>query len=226
MKTLGMIGGTSWYSTVEYYQEINRRVSEIIGSQGNPELILYSINIELMRGMDIDKIKSRYLKISHQLEHDGADGIIICANTPHLVYEYVQPKISIPILHIGDAIGLEAKNQGLKVLGLLGNKPTMTGDFISGYLKRKYGIEVIIPEGHSLEKSHYYVSKELTRGVFSKEARDFYNNQMEELRKRGAEGMILGCTELPLLLKDDNIDIPTLSTTNLHIQMAVEFLTD
>ncbi|MCX2744176.1 amino acid racemase [Mangrovivirga sp. M17] len=224
MKKLGLIGGTSWHSTIVYYREINKGVGEIIGHQANPELILYSINIELMREMDKDKIRAKYLDVAYKLQEMGAEGIIICANTPHLVYDYVQPKIDIPILHIGDAIGKEAKKRGLKTLGLLGNKPTMTGDFISGYLKKNFDINVIIPNGHSLEKSHYYVSKELTQGVFSDEARTFYNNQMLTLKENGANGIILGCTELPILINQEVDDLITISSTDLHIKMAIDFI--
>ncbi|QCK15167.1 aspartate/glutamate racemase family protein [Mangrovivirga cuniculi] len=224
MKTLGLIGGTSWYSTLVYYREINKRVGDLIGSQGNPELILYSINIELMREMDKEKIKSKYLTVSKKLQDAGAEAIMICANTPHLVYEYVQPKIDIPILHIGDAIGRNAIKRELKTLGLLGNKPTMTGDFISGYLKRNFDIDVILPQDGSINKSHYFVSKELTQGKFTKNAEEFYLEKIKEFEKANVDGVILGCTELPLLIKHSSTNLPLLATTDLHIEMAVEFI--
>lgn len=224
MRTLGMIGGTSWHSTIEYYKGINQRVGEKIGRQGNPPLILYSINIELMREMNKDKIKAKYLEVAIKLQGAGAEAIIICANTPHLVYEYVQPKIDIPILHIADATGQAAEKKGLKKLGLLGNKPTMTGDFIPSILQKNYGIKTIIPESFAVSKAHYYVSQELTQGVFSDEARLFFLDQMKGLQENGAEGIILGCTELPILLKEDMSDIPMLATTDLHIQMATDFI--
>ncbi|WKK80758.1 aspartate/glutamate racemase family protein [Marivirga arenosa] len=224
MKTLGLIGGTSWHATVEYYTQINQKVSEVIGKQANPELLIYSINIELMREQNKEKINSKYLEVSKKLQEAGADAIIICANTPHMVYDYVQPKIDIPILHIGTATGKSAQASKMKTLGLLGNKPTMTGDFISSKLKNDYGMEVIIPEGESLDKSHYYVSKELTQGTFSDEAKSFYLNQIKEMKKRGADGIILGCTELPILLKGIDSELPMLRTTDLHIEMAVEFI--
>lgn len=224
MKTLGLIGGTSWHATVEYYSQINQKVGELIGKQANPELVIFSINIELMREQNQKKIQAKYLEVSLKLQEAGADGIIICANTPHMIYEYVQPKIDIPILHIGVATGRAAQDHGLKKLGLLGNKPTMTGQFIPSVLENDFGMEVLIPEGKDLEQSHFYVSKELTQGVFSDEAKDFYLNQIKELKKRGADGIILGCTELPLLLKDVKAELPMLSTTGLHIEMAVNFI--
>jgi len=224
MKTLGLIGGTSWHATVEYYSQINKKVGEIIGTQGNPELIIYSINIELMREQDKEKIQAKYLEVSKILQEAGADGIMICANTPHMIYDYVQPKLDIPILHIGIATGRAAQDAGLRKLGLLGNKPTMTGRFIPDVLENDFGMDVIIPEGENLDNSHFYVSKELTQGVFSNEAKDFYLRQIKEMKNRGADGIILGCTELPLLLKDLNTDIPLLKTTDLHIEMGVNFI--
>jgi aspartate racemase len=226
MKTLGLIGGTSWHATVEYYSQINQKVGDVIGKQANPELIIYSINIELMREQNKEKIQAKYLEVSKKLQEAGAEGIIICANTPHMIYDYVQPKIDIPILHIGIATGRAAQDAGLKTLGLLGNKPTMTGKFIPSVLENDFGMKVIIPEGEDLDQSHHYVSKELTQGTFSDEAKAFYLNQIKELKRRGADGIILGCTELPLLLKDVEADLPMLATTDLHIEMAVNFILD
>ncbi|MFC4632746.1 aspartate/glutamate racemase family protein [Dokdonia ponticola] len=224
MKTLGLIGGTSWHSTIEYYKLINELVGKEIGSQANPPLIIHSINIELMREQNKEKINTTYLEVSRKLEQAGAEAIIICANTPHMVYNYVQPKINIPILHIADAAGKEAKKLGLKKLGLLGNKPTMIGDFIPEILQTNYQIETIIPEVDYLSQAHQYVSKELTQGTFTEEAKQFFLAQIDLLVKRGAEGIILGCTELPLLIKQNEVHIPLVATTDLHAQMAVDFI--
>ena len=224
MKKLGLIGGTSWHSTIEYYKLINSYASEVMGLQGNPELIIHSINIELMRSQDMEKINSKYLEVARSLQNEGARAIVICANTPHMVYDFVQPKIDIPILHIADATGKEADKLGLKKLGLLGNRPTMTGEFIPKILQKNYAIQTIIPEPGFLDESHHFVSKELTRGIFSEEARKFYRSQIGLLKKNGADGIILGCTELPILLKEENLDIPLLATTDLHAEMAVDFI--
>ena len=219
-----MIGGTSWHSTIVYYRQINELVGEKIGTQGNPPLILYSLNIELMRAGDKEKINQTYLEVATKLQNAGADAIIICANTPHMVYPFVAPKIGIPILHIADASGKEAIGKGLKKLGLLGNKPTMTGGFIQSHLKQKYNIHTIIPADEFIEQSHDYVSKELTRGKFTATAKAFFLQQMKLLKDRGAEGIILGCTELPILLDQQDFDLPMLATTQLHTQMAADFI--
>lgn len=224
MNLIGLIGGTSYHSTIVYYRLINELVQEKIGAQGNPPMLIYSQNIELMREQDVEKINETYLNTSLMLQGAGAKAIVICANTPHMVYEFVQPKINIPILHIADAIGMQAKKLGLKKLGLLGNKPTMTRDFIPKVLKERYNIETIIPEEHCLSQAHNYVSKELTQGIFSEKARTFFLNQMELLKVRGADGIILGCTELPILFENTDFELPLLSTTDLHAQMAADFI--
>lgn len=224
MKTIGLIGGTSWHSTLDYYRLINSLVAEKIGSGGNPPLILYSINIEIMRSQDWDKINAKYLEVAGILQKAGAEAIVICANTPHTVFDYVQPVIDIPFLHIGDAIGKSAVRTELTTLGLLGNKPTMTGTFIPSYLETHYKIKTLIPEGMGIDRSHYFVSKELTRGKFTDEAREFYIAQIELLKNRGAKGVVLGCTELPILISQEDTAVPLIPTTQLHAQMAADFI--
>ncbi len=224
MKTIGLIGGTSWHSTLDYYRLINSLVSEKIGTEGNPPLILYSLNIEIMRSQDWEKINQKYLEVARILHNAGAEAIVICANTPHTVFKFVQPQIDIPILHIADAIGKSAEADNLKTLGLLGNKPTMTGEFIPAYLDTHFKIKTLIPEDMGVARSHYFVSKELTRGIFSDEAREFYLRQIDALQKRGAEGVILGCTELPILLSQEDTKVPLIPTTHLHAQMAADFI--
>lgn len=224
MRTLGMIGGTSWHSTIEYYRLINQGVGERIGHHLNPPLILHSINIAVMRQQNWEKINQTYLVTAQKLENAGAEAIIICANTPHKVYEFVQPKIGIPILHIAAAIGQRARDLGLHTLGLLGNKPTMTGGFIPAFLKAHFGIETLIPDEVYINRSHYYVSKELTQGQFSDKAKAFYIDQIERLHRKDAEGIILGCTELPLLLSQEDAKLPLIETTQLHAQAAIDFI--
>jgi|SRR5690625_283834 len=224
MKTIGLIGGTSWHSTIAYYRLINEMVGETVGTDQNPPIWIHSLNIQLMRGQNRNEINEKYLEVARQLEDNGAEAIAICANTPHMVYPFVQPKINIPILHIADATGHAAKKQGLTKLGLFGNKPTMTGDFISARLKDHFNIDVILPGEEEIERSHYFVSQELTRGKFTGEARSFYREQILRLADRGADGIILGCTELPLLLEQDSASVPLLPTTHLHARMIADFI--
>lgn len=224
MKTLGLIGGTSWHSTIVYYRLINELVGEKIGTQGNPPMIIHSINIEVMREQNVDRIHATYLDVAQKLQTAGAEAIVICANTPHMAYDFVQPKINIPILHIAEATGQEAAKLELNKLGLLGNRPTMTKGFISNLLKNNYDIETLVPEARYLSQAHEYVSKELTQGIFTAEAKNFFLEQIGLLKDQGAKGIILGCTELPLLIKQEDVDLPLLSTTDLHAKMAVDFV--
>jgi aspartate racemase len=177
-----------------------------------------------MRRGDKDEINQSYLDVALRLQAAGAKAILICANTPHMVHPFVAPKIKIPILHIADATGQEAKSKGIKQLGLLGNRPTMTGGFIQNRLKEHFDIDTIIPNEEFVSQSHHYISTELTQGKFSPAAKDFFLNQMELLKERGAEGMILGCTELPMLIDQQDFSLPLMDTTELHIQMGVDFI--
>lgn len=225
MKTIGLIGGTSWHATEAYYRLINEAISSATNGLENPPLLIHSINIALMRTGDKDSINKKYLEVAQGLEQQGAQSIVICANTPHMVYGFVQPNIGIPILHIGDATGEEATKNGYKTLGLLGTRPTMTEPFLKNWIGQKYHIDVLIPENDGdIEKVHDLIANELTQGIFSDGARKYYSKQIEVFEDRGADSVILGCTELPLLLKQEDFSIPLLATTNLHAQMAVNFI--
>src|SRR5690554_3100224 len=224
MKKLGLIGGTSYHSTIDYYRMINEKVGDVIGADQNPELLLYSLNIALMRSGDEDKIKNEYLRISKKLISIGAEGILICANTPHLVYDFVQSQIDVPILHIGEAIGDYAVKNNFKNLGMLGTKPTVKIGFLEDFLKAHYSFDITLPNEENIDKIHHYISKELTQGVFSEEAKTFFLDQMKELQKKGADAMIMGCTELPLLIKQEETDFQLIDTTGLHVELAVDFI--
>jgi aspartate racemase len=224
MRTLGLIGGTSWHSTIVYYRLINEMAGKRTGTHANPPLIIYSLNVELMREHNVEKIKTTYLHIARKLEIAEANAIVICANTPHLVYDYVKDKISIPILHIADAIGLEASRLGFRKLGLLGTRPTMKGDFLHKRLKEQFGIETLIPEDDFLDEIHLYISQELTRGKFTESAKSFFLDHIQLLKEKGAQAVIMGCTELPLLISSEDSELPLLQSTNLHAEMAVNYI--
>lgn len=224
MKKLGLIGGTSYHSTIDYYRMINERVGDQIGTDKNPTLLLYSLNIELMRSGDLERIKEEYLRISNVLIDAGAEGILICANTPHLVYEFVQPQIDVPILHIAEAIGKEAQRRGFQSLALFGTKPTVKLGFIADYLKEHFSIHTVLPDDQEIDRVHHYISKELTQGKFTKEAKRYFLDQMESVSKKGADAMILGCTELPILIQEDMTEYALIDTTGLHVDLAVDFI--
>lgn len=224
MKTLGMIGGTSWHSTIDYYRLINELASKKLNDGSNPPLILYSLNIALMREMNPDRIGAAYFRISKILEAAGAEAIIICANTPHMIYPVVAPRIDVPILHIADATANEAKKLGIHKLGLLGTKTTMEKDFLKDRLRKEHGLDTLTPGMNSRAEIHRIISEELTRGQFTDSAREFLLEEMAKLRLQGADGIILGCTELPLLIQPEDFELPLLNTTLLHAEMAVDFI--
>jgi aspartate racemase len=224
MKTLGLIGGTSWHSTIEYYRYINEMVSKLFDPPENPPLLIYSLNVDLMRRGDWEEIKQAYLDISLNLQRAGAEAIVICANTPHKVIPFVAPQIDIPFIHIADATGEEAKSLGLKNLGLLGTKPVMEEDFISGQLTKEYHIQTIIPDRRKRVQMHRIIANELTQGIFQESTKQFVLSEMQNLKTEGADGIILGCTELPMLIKPKDFDLPLLDTTYLHAKKAVDFI--
>jgi len=224
MKKLGLIGGTSYHSTIDYYRMINEKVGKKIGHDKNPELLLYSLNIALMRSGDREKIQAEYLRISKELISIGAEGILICANTPHMVYEFVQPKIDVPILHIGKAIGDYAVKNNFKNLGLLGTKPTVKIGFLENFIKANYPLDITLPDEEQIDTVHNYISNELTQGFFSNQAKAYFLDQMKVLETKGADAMILGCTELPMLIKQAETDFQLIDTTGLHVDLAVDFI--
>ena len=224
MRTLGLIGGTSYHSTIDYYRMINEKVGDVIGKDQNPTLLLYSLNIALMRSGDEEKIKNEYLRISKELISIGAEGILICANTPHMVYDFVQSQIEVPILHIGKAIGDYAVKNNFKNLALLGTKPTVKKRFLEDYLKANYPLDITLPDEENIDKVHHYISKELTQGIFSKEAKTYFLDQMKVLQAKGADSMIMGCTELPMLIKQEETEFQLIDTTGLHVELAVDFI--
>ena len=229
MKALGLIGGTSWYSTVEYYSYLNRAVNDAYGNNTNPPLILYNLNQQkihdLQAANDWGAIAVLYTEAAKRLRAGGAEGIIFCANTPHKVYAQVAQNLDIPVLHIADATGAAIKKAGLKKVGIVGTLYTMQDGFIGDWLKEHYGIESIAPtSANSQHELHRIIQQELQLGVFKPASRTYVLQQIEELRKRGAEGIVLACTEFPLIIKPEDLNVPVFDTTLLHSQMAVDFI--
>jgi aspartate racemase len=229
MKVLGLIGGTSWYSTVEYYRNINEAVNDAYGNNTNPPLILYNLNQrevhELQRGNQWDAIAALLTEAAVRLRAAGAQGIMFCANTPHKVYAQVAKNIDLPILHIADATGAAIRSKGLKKVGLIGTQYTMEDGFIAERLKERYGIETIVPGvSTARQELHRIIQKELDVGIFKADSKKYVLQQIAELRHRGAQGIVLGCTEFPLIIKSEDVAVPIFDTTLLHSQMAVDFI--
>jgi len=229
MKALGLIGGTSWYSTVDYYRYINEAINDAYGNSTNPPLILYNMNQEKIHELQAkgqwDEIAILLTEAAVRLRAGGAQAILFCANTPHKVYAQVARSIDLPILHIGDATGGAIRSRGLKRVGLIGTLYTMEDGFMADWLKEHYGIETLVPNSApARQELHRIIQLELSRGIFKAESKKYVLQQIEELRKRGAQGIVLGCTEFPLIIKPPDVEVPLFDTTRLHSQMAVDFI--
>ncbi|MGG0736734.1 aspartate/glutamate racemase family protein [Niallia taxi] len=226
MKTIGLIGGLSWESTADYYQIINTLVKEELGGLNSAKCLIYSFNMEemavLQREGKWEQAAQLMADAAKTLETGGAEVILICTNTMHKVAQEVQEAISVPLIHIAQSTARSITTKGLKKVGLLGTKFTMEQDFYKEVLDQ-YGIETIIPEACDREDVHSIIFDELCQGKFFPESKERYLEIIRKLCADGAEGIILGCTEIPLLITDEDIDIPLFNTTYLHSKEAVDF---
>lgn len=229
MKTLGLIGGTSWYSTIDYYRYINQAVNETYGNNTNPPLLLYNLNQQRVHELQArnawDQIADLLAAAAGRLEAGGAQGILFCANTPHKVYDQVARRTRLPILHIADATGAAIRRQELHRVGLIGTLYTMEDGFIASRLQAGFGIETLTPDEPAARRElHRIIHQELDLGIFKPDSKQFVLRQIEALRQRGAQGIVLGCTEFPLIIKQADLTLPVFDTTRLHSQMAVDFI--
>lgn len=226
MKTLGLIGGTSWVSTVDYYRYINQLANEKRGSLNFAPILLYSISFNDVKSLadasDWNNLGKLLSGVAKNLESAGAEAIVLCANTTHIVAEKIEEEISIPLIHITDATAKEILQQSLKTVALLGTKFTMDNDFYRARLNC-YGIETIIPNDEERDFIHSSIFEELGKDIFTVETKERYLNIIQNLHRRGAEGVIFGCTEIPMLLKPEDCPIPSFDTTFIHANSAVTF---
>lgn len=227
MKILGLIGGISWVSTVDYYTQINQGINEQLGGLNYSECIIYSFNFQKIKDNndtnDWDSTLKMVVSASKNLEKSGAKGIVLCANTMHLIADQVEKEINIPIIHIATATALEIKKLGLKKVGLLGTKFTMEYDFFKSKLNEQ-GIDVLIPSKTAdKEFIHHTIFDELGKGIVKTETKKRYLSIIEQLKNDGAEGIIAGCTEIPMIIKETDIDLPYFDTALIHGKAAIEF---
>ncbi len=228
MRTLGLIGGTSWRATVQYYQNINQSVNEHFGNNTNPPLLLFNLNQALVhqyqRENKWSKIAELVIDGGYRLQKADAEAVILCANTPHKIFEIVEEQLEIPILHIADATSEEILKNGLKKVFFLGTKFTMTEDFLTGRIS-KNNIEVLIPEDAStIEELHRIIHQELTYGKIVPSSKSFVLDTIHNMTKLGAEGVILGCTEFPLMIGKDDLSLPVFNTTLIHANFATNYI--
>ncbi len=227
MKTLGLIGGMTWHSSVDYYRLINEGVQARLGGLRSAALLLLSVDfgpIEEMQGRgDWMGLGRTMAEAARRLEAAGAEGLVICANTMHRLTDDVVAAVRIPLIHIVDATASAVKSGGLETVGLLGTRYTMEMDFYRGRLERDHGLKVLVPDEPGRTLVHDIIFRELGRGLVREESRRAYVDVIGDLIKRGAEGVILGCTEIPLLIKASDSPVPVFDTTALHAAAAVDF---
>ena len=223
MKTIGLIGGMSWESTVTYYQLINETVKKELGGLHSGKILMYSVDFaeieEYQAKGQWDKSAQVLADVAVRLEQAGADFIVICTNTMHKVAPQIQEKIRIPILHIAEATAEALKEAGITKVGLLGTKYTMTQDFYKAKLVEA-GIEVVIPNETGVEIVNNVIYNELCLGIIKEESRQKFLEIIAQLGRDGAQGVILGCTEIGLLVKQENTSMPVFDTTQIHAVKA------
>lgn len=227
MKTIGLIGGLSWESSLEYYRIINEAVKERLGGLHSAQCLLYSFDfaeIEALQSAgDWDKATFRMIQVARQLERGGAESIVICSNTMHRMADDVQNSVDIPLLHIADATARAVVNAGIETIALLGTRFTMEQDFYKGRLTDQFDLNVRIPEEPGRSTVHNIIYNELVLGTITEESRQAYQDIIRELVAQGAQGVILGCTEIGLLIKPEHSPVPVFDTTELHALAAVDW---
>lgn len=229
MKTIGLIGGMSWESTSLYYKTINEYIKNKLGGLYSAKCILYSVNFEeisrLQKSGDWEKCGEILGDIAKKLETAGADYIVICTNTMHKVVPEMKKYINIPVIHIAEAAYGRIAAKGIKNIGLLGTKYTMQQDFYKSILIDK-GLNVIIPDEEDIEFINNVIFNELCCGEINLKSKQKFIEIVEKLKKKGAEGVILGCTEIVMLISQKDIDIPVFDTTAIHAETAAQMSID
>ena len=227
MRTIGMIGGMSWESSVEYYRIINEAVRDELGGLHSARSVMVSVEFAEMERLQHqdrwDEAAEILITAARSVESGGADFAIICTNTMHKLYDIIQENVRIPLLHIADATAESIKGEGMKNIALLGTRFTMEEDFYKGRLTGFYGLDVIIPDPEDMETVHRIIYDELCAGIIQSDSKQKYADIIRRLVKKGAEGIILGCTEIGLLVKQEDSPVPLFDTTEIHARAAVKY---
>ncbi|MFX0016201.1 MAG: aspartate/glutamate racemase family protein [Promethearchaeota archaeon] len=230
MKIIGLIGGMSWESSLEYYRIMNETVKEILGGLHSAKSIMFSYDFKeieaLQRQGKWKELTQSMTDIAKKLEESGAKLIVICTNTMHKVADEMQKNLSIPIIHIADTTAEKIIEGRLQQVGLIGTKFTMEEDFYKDRLKKKHNLEVIVPDANERQVVHDIIYHELVVGELKERSKKDLLEIIQQLKNKGAEGIILGCTELPLLIKQEDIDIPLFDTTTIHARSVVKYALD
>ena len=228
MKTIGLLGGMSWESTVSYYQIINRIVKQRLGGLHSAKCLLYSVDFA---EIEVCQAKGRWddaaailVEAARSLERGGADFLLICTNTMHKVAPEVAAGVSIPLLHLAEVTAEALQRQGIGKAALLGTRYTMEQDFYRGRLHSEFGIESLIPDEADRARINQIIFDELCLGTFTESSRAYYVSVIEKLAQQGAEGVIFGCTEIGLLVPAERSPVPVFDTTAIHAADAVAFM--
>lgn len=227
MKTLGLLGGMSWESTTTYYQEINRRVRAVKGGLHSCQCVIYSFDFaeieELQSSNKWEEAAALLEDASVKLKLAGAEAIVLCTNTMHIVSSGIEKAAKIPLIHIADSTAKRIQEAGFKSVGLLGTCFTMERDFYKARLSGKYGLNVIVPEEDARNKVHAIIYGELCNGIVTDESREAYYGVIRDLKGVGAECVILGCTEIGLLVNESGSELPVFDTTTIHAVAAADW---
>ena len=226
MKTLGLIGGMSWESTIEYYRLLNEMVKEKLGGWNSAKLLLYSVNFEeilpLQNEGKWNEIATIMLDISKKLELAGSSAILICSNTMHKVADEIEKQIQIPLIHVVDETAKVIKAKKFEKVGLLGTKFTMEGGFYVERLTKKHNLRVLLPSQDDRNYIHNAIYNELAQSEFRKSTKKKFIDIIDALSTQGAQGVILGCTEIPLLIKENDVKIQIFNTLTIHLKAGLE----
>lgn len=227
MRTIGLIGGMSWESSLEYYRLINQAVKARLGGFHSAKLVMHSVDFAEIEACQSENrwadAAALLADSAMRLERAGADCVVLCTNTMHKVTESIEAAISIPFLHIADATGAQIRVAGLHTVGLLGTRYTMEQDFYAGRLTQRFGLNVLIPDADDRATVNRIIYDELVMGQIRAESKAEYQRVIDALVTRGAQGIIAGCTEIGLLIKADDCPVPLFDTTFIHVSAAVEW---
>ncbi|GAB2788912.1 aspartate/glutamate racemase family protein [Halomonas shantousis] len=227
MKTIGMIGGMSWESSLMYYRIINEQARERLGGVHSARSLMLSVDFghveRLQHAGHWDALAEEMAEAARHLERGGADFVVLCTNTMHCLSDAITRAVDIPLLHIADPTAARIRAAGLSRVGLLGTAFTMEGDFYTGRLRERHGLEVLVPEAEDRQRVHDIIYRELVAGQIHSESRKAYRQVIARLVERGAQAVILGCTEIMLLVEAEDSAVPLFDTTALHAQAALEY---
>lgn len=227
MKTIGLLGGMSWESTQSYYRALNEGVKNALGGLHSAKIALISVDFAEIEALQHnggwDKTADLLCNAARNVERAGADGLLICTNTMHKVAPEISETIDIPLIHIADATAQKLVEDGIHSVGLLGTKFTMEEDFYKGRLRDQFGLDVLVPEAAQQQWVHDVIYDELCKGVIRNDSRELYVSIIDELVERGAQAVILGCTEIALLVSERDTDVKLYDTTQIHVEKALQW---